>query len=447
MNRQLRVDSVPHLLQIELTYECNQNCVFCYNPERGQGVNLDNVDKIVENVSKGKIPHIYLMGGEPSVVGVNKLNEYIEKLSKNSSVTIVTNGYIRLEGISKKLACIAVPLHGYNSQTHEMVTRKKDGFAKTIDTIRYYVSEGIDVRCIIVLTGYNYNYIDKIMELAISLGMQSIFIDRYEDGGIGATNSKTLKLKASLKEFREALTKIIAVRNEEKIPKLKIGFGTAIPYCLDLRLFSEGLISSCGAGTTFCAVNNNGDLRLCNQSNTVYGNVLRERVSDIWKKNTLDSYRDLSWVDEPCLSCPILIDCQCGCRVDANCDKEFCIDYAIRDMDDIVRNNINIIKGHLFKFEADTYFRDLVNDKKKTKEKKIKLNRYVKCHTYDGQNLLVTQYSTVDIGNYEKEIIDYLLNNNVISEQQLIDKFSDFDKESIKEFICNLEVLGAVTSF
>lgn len=198
------MDSVPHLLQIELTYECNQNCVFCYNPERGKGVDLETIDKMVDKIAKECIPHIYLMGGEPSIIGTTKLNEYIEKLSENSSVTIVTNGYIKLEGISKKLACIAVPLHGYNAHTHEMVTGKKGGFDKTIDTIRYYVSEGIDVRCIIVLTGYNYHYIDKIIELAIDLGMESVYIDRYEDGGIGATNSGVLRLKPSLEEFREA---------------------------------------------------------------------------------------------------------------------------------------------------------------------------------------------------------------------------------------------------
>lgn len=438
------MDSVPHLLQIELTYECNQNCVFCYNPERGKGVDLETIDKMVDKIAKECIPHIYLMGGEPSIIGTTKLNEYIEKLSENSSVTIVTNGYIKLEGISKKLACIAVPLHGYNAHTHEMVTGKKGGFDKTIDTIRYYVSEGIDVRCIIVLTGYNYHYIDKIIELAIDLGMESVYIDRYEDGGIGATNSGVLRLKPSLEEFREALTKIIDVRNKERIPRLKIGFGTAIPYCLDLRLFSEGLISSCGAGTTFCAVNSRGDLRLCNQSEVVYGNILEEKVIDIWKKDILSSYRDMKWVEEPCLSCPALIECQCGCRVDANCDKEFCIDYAIREMDETIKNNINSIKSGTLKFDANTYFQDIVEEKKKRKIGTVKLNRFTKCHTYGEQYLLVTQYNTVDVGNYEKEIIDFLISNRVVDEQDLINKFGEFDKDTIREFIYHLEALEAV---
>ena len=54
MNKKLRVDSVPHLLQIELTYECNQNCVFCYNPERGKGVDLETIDKMVDKIALGQ---------------------------------------------------------------------------------------------------------------------------------------------------------------------------------------------------------------------------------------------------------------------------------------------------------------------------------------------------------------------------------------------------------
>lgn len=446
MNRKLRVDAVPHLLQIELTYECNQNCVFCYNPERGKEINIENIDNIINRISKEKIPHIYLMGGEPSLIGTDKLNRYIDKLSTESSVTIVTNGYIKLEEISKKLACIAIPLHGYDANTHESVTGKRGGFEKTIESIRYYVSQGFDVRCIIVLTGYNYGYIDKIMNLAIDLGMNSIYIDRYEDGGIGATNSGKLKLKPSLLEFREALSRIISVRNEERLPKKDIGFGTAIPYCLDIRLFSENLVSSCGAGTTFCAVNNKGELRLCNQSNVVYGNVLSEKVIDIWKKQTLDSYRDLKWVNEPCKTCPMLFECQCGCRVDANCScREFCIDYAVRDKDNIVNENIRMIKAGEIKFCPNKYFNTLVDEIRKKTIREINVNKYTKCHSYGNQNLLVTRYNTVDVGKYEKDIIDYLIYNQSLTMVQLLKQFECFDKSSIEELIYTLEALGALT--
>lgn len=110
----LEANNLPELLQIELTYQCNLKCIFCYNPLRNKEINQETLEKIVDRVCEFKIPQVYLIGGEPSVLGVETLNRYIDKLSKTSSVTIVTNGFIKLVGISNKLAVMAVSLHGYS---------------------------------------------------------------------------------------------------------------------------------------------------------------------------------------------------------------------------------------------------------------------------------------------------------------------------------------------
>lgn len=96
-------DTIPHLCHIEMTYACNEKCIFCYNPERAKLGDLSTIDRIVRSVAESQIPHVYLIGGEPSLLPVEKLNEYIELLSQHSSVTIVTNGLQRLKGISSKL--------------------------------------------------------------------------------------------------------------------------------------------------------------------------------------------------------------------------------------------------------------------------------------------------------------------------------------------------------
>lgn len=102
ITRKIGHDIIPHFCQIELTYACNADCIFCYNPENILIRDFKKTDQIVESVAKSQIPHVYLFGGEPSLFPVKKLNEYIEILSPHSSVTIVTNGIIRMEGISKK---------------------------------------------------------------------------------------------------------------------------------------------------------------------------------------------------------------------------------------------------------------------------------------------------------------------------------------------------------
>lgn len=395
---------IPTLCHIETTYLCNQKCIFCYNPRREVDVNYDKLDKIVESVVKAKIPHVYISGGEPSILDLNKLNTYIEKLAVNSSVTVLTNGLKCMKGLSKKIACLGIPLHGRNAEEHEAMTGVKGSFEKAINSIRYYVSEGYDVRCILVLTGYNYDKIFDMIKLANDLEMESVYVDRYEDGGIGATNSLTKKLKPTIDEFRVALGKILDARNYFKRFSGKIGFGTAIPYCLDSRLLDCDIQCNCGVGTSFCAINNQGDLRICNQSEVVYGNVLTEDIKTIWNKRELCSFRNIDWVIEPCKSCALLKDCLCGCKVDVNCSNTFCIDYAIRnDIDGIIKENIRKINSGKHKIREVKREMELIK-----LDDVITLSNYTKINKETRDILLVTKYQTVIIDKYVEKIINHL---------------------------------------
>ena len=301
MKKKLFYYSIPHLVHIEMTYACNSKCIFCYNPGRSNVIDYSKIDKIVKKVAEAQIPHVYLIGGEPSLLKTEKLNEYIDLLSKHSSVTIVTNGLIYKKGLSKNLACIGIPLHG-NKKTHEMLTGIKGSYEKVIESIKNYVKEGFDVRCIPVLMSVNYNQMYEIIKLAKKLRMESVFVDRFESGGIGSREAS--RLKPSLSQFKDALTQMIKAREEFKIP---VGFGTAIPFCLDERLITEDMWADCGVGVSFAAINPNGDLRICNQSNIVYGNVLKESIEEIWNKKELDQFRNLRWVEKPCKKCPCLL--------------------------------------------------------------------------------------------------------------------------------------------
>jgi len=63
----IRKYSIPHLLHIETTYQCNARCRFCYNPARVRKTDPTIIDRIVHAVYEAEIPHVYLIGGEPSL--------------------------------------------------------------------------------------------------------------------------------------------------------------------------------------------------------------------------------------------------------------------------------------------------------------------------------------------------------------------------------------------
>ncbi len=432
-DRYIEHSTIPYLCHLELTYACNQRCIFCYNPERGKIQNFALTDKIVHAVAKSQIPHICFLGGEPSLFPVKKLNEYIEVLSDHSSVTITTNALNSLKGISEKLAFFAVPIHGSNSKTHEFLNQTPGSFERALDTIRHYVKEGRVVRTIPLLTGYNYNQMYEIIQIAADLGMESVYVDRYEDGGIGAINSPTLNLKPTLEQFRIALGQIIQARNDFKELKGRVGFGTAIPYCLDERMITENMTCNCGVGKDFCAINPEGDFRICNQSELVFGNILEESIEKIWNKSSIDVFRDMSWVTEPCKSCKLLLDCAGGCKVDVNCSDKFCIDYSVRNSSKPI-TEVNLKLQHTSL--ANTF---------PEKFRIFRPSRHMKLTTRYPEKLLVTRYQTVKLDEMALEIAQAILGESIINEKDLVHRFSyQVEEEEIRLFVSRLFQVDAI---
>ena len=221
MVKSIHLYSIPHLVHIETTYLCNAKCIFCYNPSRISNIDYEKLDKIVKSIHNSKIPHVYLIGGEPSLVDINKLNEYIDLLSQNSSVTIVTNGIKYLEGLSKNLACIGIPIHG-DEKTHEYLNNVKGSYEKIISNLKKYIGDGFDVRCIPVLMSVNYNQMYSIIEKVSKLGVESVFVDRFESGGLGS--KLTQELSPSWNQFKIALRQMVQGAYSKCFNKIILGF-------------------------------------------------------------------------------------------------------------------------------------------------------------------------------------------------------------------------------
>jgi len=391
------------------------------------------VDQIVRSVAASHIPHVYLIGGEPSLLGADKLNEYIELLSDHSSVTIVTNGRITLPDISLRLACFGVPLHGATAEDHDFVTQRPGSFRQALKSIDYYVAAGHDVRCIPVLTGYNANQIYDIIRLAVEHGMESVFVDRYEDGGIGAKRSTNHRLKPTMEQFRSAVTQMLQARKDFPVLEDRIGFGTAIPYCLDERLIKENMTANCGVGSTFCAINPSGELRLCNQSQLVFGNLLEEPLETIWQKQSLNVFRDLQWVTEPCRSCRLLEECVCGCKVDANCSDRFCLDYAVRGLSQPLITLPAAVENYPDSVTAPEHYR------------LFRVNRYTKLLDRHPERFLVTRYQTVKLNAAAQEILQSIITGNITTEQDVVACFiHEIDEPDIRKVISLFIKAGAL---
>jgi radical SAM protein with 4Fe4S-binding SPASM domain len=298
---------------------------------------------------------------------------------------------------------------------------------KVVESVRKYVDRRFDVRCIPVLTSQNYQETYDIIRLAKQLGMDSVFVDRYEAGGLGTKQAEMLK--PSIRQFREALTQMIAARDDFNMP---VGFGTAIPFCLDERLLTENMYADCGVGTTFAAISPSGEFRLCNQSQIVYGNVLEKPIETIWKSKRIDEdFRSLQWVTEPCWSCALLSQCLCGCKVDLNCSDKYCVDYSVRGL----KGPPAPVKGLSFK-QSSLVFPGLY--------RRFEPNRYTKINKSHQEFYLVTRYQTIVLDSLAAVMLERIL-QEVRSEEHLIRLFSELAEEvDIRGLVTQLLNIGAI---
>lgn len=302
---------LPKFLQVELTYACNSGCMFCYNPNRRKQPNESTRLQILENVNRYKLHHVQLIGGE--VTTLPDLPQYLRILKDTKIRSIVTNGRIFMPETVDLVDEVYISIHG-DKEMHEHITRVKNSFEIIENTIEKYVSAGKRVHSDSVLTKMNYDQIFNIAKYADEIGMHTLYVNIFQPAGFGVKNEDDLA--PSLEQIRFAIGQLVKAKNELGI---NIKFGTSTPFCLDDRLVKEGLAFTCGTGTWFASIDPWGDLRICNQSTTSYGNVLDEQLGKIWHKKEIDSdYRSLSWLKaiEPCNSCVFKSDCLGGCRID-----------------------------------------------------------------------------------------------------------------------------------
>lgn len=317
----MQIALLPRFLQVELTYECNSACIFCYNPNHKKQPDDEIRKKVLSQVNRYQIDHVQLIGGEVSLLP--HLTDYLDILKDVRWRSLVTNGRIYVPNLAGRVHEIYLSLHG-NAAMHEDITNAPGSFETILETARKYVADGILVHSDSILTSENYSNIFEMAARAKDVGCSTMFLNIFQAAGIGTKRED--RLAPNVRQIRVAIGQMIEAK--EKLG-IRVQFGTSTPFCLDERLITHDLKFKCGVGDWFASIDPQGEFRLCNQSTKSYGNILEQPISRIWHDKRVDAeYRSLNWLAEPCASCEAKIECQGGCRVG---DKgEYRIDPLLR---------------------------------------------------------------------------------------------------------------------
>ena len=309
-------------LVFELTEACNQRCRFCYNYWRDGSTPIPSPDprlcrrtlrKLLSQVSIGTIS---FSGGEPTLMP-GYLDLALKARFKGSAVNVLTNGSQITEDTVRNMkeigiGAIQVPLLSADSKVHDYLTCLPGSWDKAVSALQT-VSRLMPghAYAVLVMTKVNAPGIPQTLELLYDCGVRGVMVNRFNLGGQGLIHRDELVLDRA--GLRKAFADVDAFASAH--PSMRFTSGVCTPMCLVMPSeFPHIQFTFCS--TDFnrrpIAVNFRGDVRFCNHSPKVLGNIFDRPISEILADPAAAEYYNA--IPDHCRGCKYLHPCNGGCR-------------------------------------------------------------------------------------------------------------------------------------
>ena len=309
-------------LVFEATRRCNHDCPHCYNVWKnaapyptgtlGTRATLRLLDRVLDQVSPSLVT---LSGGEPLLRrDIFTIVDFLA--SRGVGMNFITNGSLlsprtieRLQG--KGIRLFELPLLSADRAIHDRMSGRAGAFDGVTRAIANLKAAGERVVVVFVATRWNLPTWPETAELAFALGADGIMFNRFNPGGTGAAHIDALQ--ASPQALAEALE--VAERMALRMP---VSCGIAMPRCLfDRSRYPHLGFGDCAAGTSraYYTIDPLGNLRPCNHSTTILGNLTRD---DFWALVESSAMRAFSTArPDFCHGCAVEETCLGGCKAAA----------------------------------------------------------------------------------------------------------------------------------
>ena len=295
--------STPAIYSLELTPACNNRCIGCSNvfARNRAPLSASGWQQVLAHIA----PHaqsLKLTGGEPT------LHSQFEAIIQSAAeldipFTLFTNARWtepeQLIGLLRSVPqCdgLLVSLHGADAAGHESFTGQPGSFEETTVNIHRAARAGLRVHISTVITHWNWEHVSKVAELGQKLGARYAVFNRY----IGPENPQIEP------DDDQILAAIVSIENLQ-CKNMPVKFGNCIPQC-----FINNSSRGCWAGRAYCTIDPWGNMRPCNHSPKIVGNVIEEPIEDLWHSEVMNRWRAL--LPEQCETCAELGTCHGGCR-------------------------------------------------------------------------------------------------------------------------------------
>lgn len=307
----------------ELTLRCNLNCLYCYNVCKNKTPyptgELDTeklkwlIDKVIRETG---CTNLTFTGGEPYLrEDIFEVFNYAK--SKVININVISNGTLLskeniLKSIDAGIRIFELPLLSSNRDVHNSIVGG-NSFDKVTEAIAYIKSYKSRVVTVFVATKKNIGDLPETIELAVALGADGIMFNRFNPGGEGRKHIE--ELLPSPQELELALE--VANKASEEY-KISVACSIAMHPCLiNTEKYPNLSFGYCAAGTSraYYTVDPIGNLRMCNHSQMIIGNLFEDSFQRIARNRKACDF--IKAIPEFCRDCKIAKKCQGGCKAAA----------------------------------------------------------------------------------------------------------------------------------
>lgn len=312
--------SAPLMVQWEVTPVCNHNCIHCYNywrkvqPTQKLVTGYELLYKqVVNELVNSEVYAVVITGGEPLTV-IDKISEYIKKLS-DSGIYVTMNSNLSLLTPKKArilkecgIKSILVSLPSGDPKTNDNITGVEGSLKRIVRGISLAKEYGFPIYINMVVSKINKNQILETAKLVASLGLKHFSATKAADPTPNSGFSKQLLNKEEFQQMQSDLEQAgkefnLMVNSLEANPACSYGGNKPV----------QGY-KFCTAGKSSCTFSFEGNIRPCNRSTMVYGNI-SNGLPEAWMK--MSDWRSDIWIPDDCSDCSIKLRCMGGCKVDA----------------------------------------------------------------------------------------------------------------------------------
>ena len=349
---------VPVVIVWNFTNQCNLNCLHCHQDSHSilnqSELTTSQALKVVDNMADAGISILTFSGGEPLMrPDLYEVAKYAS--DRGIFCSIATNGILITQEVPEKLyradiKSVEIGLDGVNAKTHDFLRNTPGSFDATIEGIKNCVEFGKfhDIAIATTLNKMNVKEIPQIIDLCEELGATKFYLNRIIAAGRG---KNVTHLDVPSKEKMEVLNHlcdrfiraaqgngiICYTRGMTYFARLcyQRSNGNFFPVSEVLsgcdRIFEEDWrnempkiirnlaagFGSCSAGLTYAGLSAEGDLLPCVPAPIKLGNLLEEKLENIWTDNKILNYiRDRQSLKGACGRCTYNEICG-GCRYTA----------------------------------------------------------------------------------------------------------------------------------